>query len=566
MVISESPEKSSDKRKKSGQEAELSLIEDDGNTTDEFRSPPVKAMRLASEPENDSFSELLPRAVKLHAPRKENELRTNESVNCEEETESRWSCATCTFINHEALPYCEMCSSAKPDITKYKDDRKNNLHEVNSSHEQLPVTKQNKMASNSDFIINDTSVDTKNVNRLTKEKEIQIQGDNGKKAECINSRNRIYLRARKTVKAHEISDSDSEETEKDTFEARRDVRCMQQESNSESETADTNSNSPVKNQLFQTQLKLNDSISTIESIRLFSEDSQSTDHNDSKDSLLIEEYTDTDDAEDSEKGKHDFHGTLKESGMEADNEVTIMENSDSESSPSKRINVEGFVTPQCTPKRQLISQNKGNWMYYLNSFRFCKTPGTSYISQMFSSFLFYLTENLAIPPETEEELIRQESMVAMRLFSPGFNKASELTRMPWICKECNTTNDARDDDCDGCLSERPKCTTNDNQSAKNKSIICDQLPSSQSWKCKECDWENFEMNTDKCEMCCAPTSSSYLKYGTIIDVCQRWTCKNCNLKNDAINEDCTDCTAAGKRRLPVESFILLLFFWGLICI
>lgn len=166
---------------------------------------------------------------------------------------------------------------------------------------------------------------------------------------------------------------------------------------------------------------------------------------------------------------------------------------------------------------------------------------------MFRCFPFLLSENLATPPQTEEELIRQESMIAMRLFSPGFKKASEVTVIkPWICGECNLTNNVKNDDCDGCLAERPKYTVGSDRTAKNEEVTCDKLPFSHSWKCKECDWEVVGNKDDKCEMCCTLASPSHMKSVTTSDMHQQWTCKNCNSKSSAINEECTQCTTIGK--------------------
>ena len=70
--------------------------------------------------------------------------------------------------------------------------------------------------------------------------------------------------------------------------------------------------------------------------------------------------------------------------------------------------------------------------------------------------VFLFAEKLSIP--LSDEVVQQESMIAMRLFSPGFRKASKIltSRLPWICTECNSKNEGISVDCEGCLAARPE--------------------------------------------------------------------------------------------------------------
>lgn len=360
-VFSESPEKSSGKRKKPIQETELSLIEDEGNTTDEFRSPPIKVMRLAVEPDEDSFLELLPGKGELC------ESGKNENSDHENRRESKWSCSTCTFLNHGALPYCEMCSSAKLEgTTKHEDLQKNSHDEVNSSHKELVVPRGDRNAT--DCVTKDDFIETsETTNKL---EEVVIQGCKGKKIPSVIGDKSICLRKRKYPKPHEMSESENEESDEDTFKISKTMRRQEHKSNGGTvfgnEITDTfsNSQSPGKNvtalqfHTHETSAK-SDSISTIESIDLYSDNSQSHSHSLSKNSLLVEEYTDTDD--DDAMVKHGLSSTVNESATEADNEVTLIEDSDTESSQSVRVSSGQRVeTSECTPKRQLILEKEGN--------------------------------------------------------------------------------------------------------------------------------------------------------------------------------------------------------------
>ena len=81
--------------------------------------------------------------------------------------------------------------------------------------------------------------------------------------------------------------------------------------------------------------------------------------------------------------------------------------------------------------------------------------------------------NVCTPP-LSDEVARQESMIAARLFSPGFRKASEIFtfRLPWICTGCNTENEGISNDCEGCLANRPENIIDRSKSTK---ILCDYL-------------------------------------------------------------------------------------------
>jgi hypothetical protein len=68
----------------------------------------------------------------------------------------------------------------------------------------------------------------------------------------------------------------------------------------------------------------------------------------------------------------------------------------------------------------------------------------------------YIPPNLSQPiTDSIEEVISMETAAAKKLFSPGFKKASHVSRRPWTCTECGVVNDVSVEDCDGCLATRP---------------------------------------------------------------------------------------------------------------
>ena len=94
---------------------------------------------------------------------------------------------------------------------------------------------------------------------------------------------------------------------------------------------------------------------------------------------------------------------------------------------------------------------------------------------------------LSTPP-LSHEVARQESMIAARLFSPGFRKASEIltSRLPWICTGCNTKNEGICNDCEGCLANRPE---NSNDHRKHTKLLCDIFTARKRSVCPIACWD-----------------------------------------------------------------------------
>ena len=86
------------------------------------------------------------------------------------------------------------------------------------------------------------------------------------------------------------------------------------------------------------------------------------------------------------------------------------------------------------------------------------------------------TGKLSTPP-LSDEVARQESMIAARLFSPGFGKASEVltSRLPWNHPDystgCNTENEGISNDCEGCLANRPENSIDHSKSTLSYYVI-----------------------------------------------------------------------------------------------
>lgn len=137
-------------------------------------------------------------------------------------------------------------------------------------------------------------------------------------------------------------------------------------------------------------------------------------------------------------------------------------------------------------------------------------------------------EHPSTPPK--DELIQEGSVAASLLFSPGFRKAPETADKKWTCIECNMTNDAVNDYCEGCLTDKPQysCFNNESlstncdmskdnnekwkqcQTDKNGQCSDIEIPT-RKCKCKECEWENTEDGS--CEMCCSRGTSNEAKSG-----------------------------------------------------
>ena len=71
-------------------------------------------------------------------------------------------------------------------------------------------------------------------------------------------------------------------------------------------------------------------------------------------------------------------------------------------------------------------------------------------------------------PEPVTEQVDGGERTAVAFFSPEFKKASLLSKTPWNCPSCQTTNDIGSDFCDCCLQNKPE---GDEQVNRNSDII-----------------------------------------------------------------------------------------------
>ena len=161
------------------------------------------------------------------------------------EDRNKWSCLHCTFLNHADLPYCEMCSSAK------------NSTPSASESACLPGY-NNQTGVTSEPSVNNYVVEKNSSSDDTHNKEVH---------------ERMYIRERNVVSPHEMSCSEDDTTETD-YEAPDDLEDY-------TAVKDRSNNSECFNG------------SESPSIQSFSETSQSDRPNTSTDSLIIGNYSDT---------------------------------------------------------------------------------------------------------------------------------------------------------------------------------------------------------------------------------------------------------------------------------
>lgn len=184
-VISESPEKRTTKRNKASHKRLLE-VEADGNSTDEFKSP-VKTVRRApklgnifldisttGECDTSDTNVDCTGSIDVNETEATEQERgvtcgdSNDNDRADNESINKWNCSTCTFLNHEALPYCEMCSSAKPVGKLQNNQRSKELQMetiVSSPNKFDPQTSQSKFKRFSESI----STSPTNAPKLTEE-------------------------------------------------------------------------------------------------------------------------------------------------------------------------------------------------------------------------------------------------------------------------------------------------------------------------------------------------------------------------------------------------------------
>ena len=225
-------------------------------------------------------------------------------------SESKWSCPLCTFLNHSALPYCEMCSSVK----------------LGAQHE----TKTESTCDSGLLIVNDKS-SASNTLMMT-----NLNSDN-RQIEVKDSE-RMYLQRRTDTEMNELSNSEKEGTNTEYEKSEKDVK---------DDTSVASDQSSEWNRERLNSAENSSKYDTNQFIELFSEKFKPNNPNTSRDLLPIKECTDTED----ENVGHPTDVRTNESGMIADDETTVVEDSDNEQCFSDR-KFYGDKSPKCTPEKK----------------------------------------------------------------------------------------------------------------------------------------------------------------------------------------------------------------------
>ena len=249
------------------------------------------------------------------------EIQTEETTIVESQngtkkySESKWTCPLCTFLNHSALPYCEICSSVKPGAqhdVKTESTCDSGLLIVNDKcdhREESSASNPFKMA---------------NLNLDNKEKEADSE--------------RMHLRRRTGAKMGELSNSEKEGTNTEYEKSEKDVE-------DDTSVASGQISERIHERLNST--KNSSKYDTNQSIELFSEKFKPNNPNTFRDLLPIKEWTDTED----ENLGRPTDVRLNESGMVDDDETTGVEDSDNEQCFSDR-KFYGDKGPKCTPEKK----------------------------------------------------------------------------------------------------------------------------------------------------------------------------------------------------------------------
>ena len=240
------------------------------------------------------------------------------SHNDKNEDNRKWSCTLCTFLNHSALPHCEMCSSVKPGAqheAKTESICDSGLVIVNDKCDN------NEESSSNPFMMRDLNSDNR-------EKEVDSE--------------RMYLQRRTGADMDELYNSEKEGNKTEYENNKIDVK---------DDTSVTSGQSLQNNcQWNRERLKGTENSSkydTNQFIELFSEKFQSNIPNSSRDSLPIKECTNTED----ENVGQPTDVKMNENGMAADDETTAVKDGDNEQCFSDR-KFYGDKSPKCTPEKK----------------------------------------------------------------------------------------------------------------------------------------------------------------------------------------------------------------------
>ena len=239
-----------------------------------------------------------------------------ESQNGAKKCESKWSCPLCTFLNHSALPYCEMCSSVKP----------------GAQHE----AKTESTCDSGLLIVNDKCDNREESSASNPFMMTNLNSDN-RQIEVKDSE-RMYLQRRTGTEMDELSNSEKEGTNTEYEKSEKDV---------EDDTSVASGQRSERNHERLNSTENSSKYDTNQSIELFSEKFQSNNSDTFRDLLPIKECTDTED----ENVGHPTVVRMNENVMIADDETTGIEDSDNEQCFCDRKFYRD-KSPKCTPEKK----------------------------------------------------------------------------------------------------------------------------------------------------------------------------------------------------------------------
>ncbi len=407
---------------------------------DEPQNSPGMSQHSAS-PQSDENCELEEEAANKDAqsvPRNESSL---DIV-----TDGMWSCSKCTFLNHEVMPYCEMCNAVKPRQTSVSSERNVQSKPKRSSNSKRKMHDANKVSSqaeqnsskNNPTLKIQKELHTKRLNKSSLEHEMSSSEPESESEVLANSL---------AADAHGVtSELRSEDEESNLFEmkGRKKKRStFSLASNSSTVSQNFESKSPYHPesivQTEQCDTSVNETSDSHEDdiIEEQDESMSSPSHNDSD--VVIIDYSDE------EEEAVIRPSTSKDSGEDA---------SAKDTSTPKRD--KGIVTDMALTPKHHVS---------------------------------FLAPETSTPQRSDEAIVAEETAAALALFSPTRRKVDNLT---WICNSCNWENEPSSSLCEACLSDKPESI-----GRSSMKDICTP------WKCKTCDVEN--KSTDEyCTSCSLP--------------------------------------------------------------
>ncbi len=169
----------------------ISLVDDDDDddSTNEFKSPAVEVHEALSEVDHrrTPLKRKFTMIRQSETPNEKKQKRqTDVSKKLRDESNPTWRCSACTFENHGALPYCEMCSSVKSATVRLSPK-----NERDSVSVKCGTRREASQEENSDRHVEESNV---RVNETRHENRNQLK---------------TFTRTRKV---HELSESDSEDS------------------------------------------------------------------------------------------------------------------------------------------------------------------------------------------------------------------------------------------------------------------------------------------------------------------------------------------------------------------